>query len=57
MICQVHPLVSFALYVKECHEVTEDFWAKLAPVIGGNVFNFRYLDDRKVLQPLFGQRQ
>ena len=44
-------MVSFAVHVKECQQVTEDFWAILAPVIGGNVFNFRYLDDRNSKGP------
>ena len=47
VICQVHTLVSSAVHVKKRQEVTEDFWAILAPVIGRIFFNFRSLDDRK----------
>ena len=47
MICQIHSLRSFVLYVKQLQEVARDVWEALAPVIGANLSNFKLLDDKK----------
>ena len=44
---QMLNIVRFAELVAEKQGVSERFWEVLAPVVGGNKFNFRYLGEPK----------
>ena len=44
---QVLNIVRFGQLVAEKQGVSEKFWELLAPVVGGNKFNFRYLGEAK----------